>query len=287
MPPSTKFGLISDVSADSSWYKRRAQACIQKNKKSTSSRRKKPSLADDSDLTPHIDANNSSSSLSVVETAIESDDNEPFDVNMDDLNTQPENIKQQLNKDCLDYIQKNSTLISSSLGFLFDAVKRNEFFLLLNGDTNNNRLGPSENSDDHHRHHLYLHHQESSSSSSDSSSLNNSLNRFIQLYVPLDFMRHLSTQTKLNLITQFLLTNKTEESKIELIIELANFYAQSQEWGLVLSLLNSSTQDNEELNELSRCANNKFASYRNGLNDETDGRLASLIFKTNTFKLKT
>lgn len=72
---------------------------------------------------------------------------------------------------------------------------------------------------------------------------NNSLYRFVRLYVPLDYMKHLSMQTKLNLITQFLLTNKMDESKIELIIDLANHYAQRQEWNIVLDLLNSCTQD--------------------------------------------
>jgi hypothetical protein len=78
----------------------------------------------------------------------------------------------------------------------------------------------------------------------------NALNRFIQLYVPLKYMKHLSMELKLNMITQFLLTNnKTDESKIELIIDLANHYAEKQEWQLVMQLLDSCTQDNEELVE--------------------------------------
>jgi hypothetical protein len=156
---------------------------------------------------------------------------------MDDF-IEPDSIKQQLNKDCLEYIQKNSNLIANSLSFLFDASKRQEFFHILSDSTSS----LSEYDD-----------QDSNSDPfavASTVSLNNSLNRFIQLYVPLDYMKHLSVQTKLNLITQFLLTNKTEESKIELIIDLANYYAQNQEWDLVLNLLNNSTQDNEELNEL-------------------------------------
>jgi uncharacterized protein (DUF1778 family) len=115
---------------------------------------------------------------------------------------------------------------------------------------------------------------ESMMSTKQSSSLDvqNSLYRFIQLYVPLDYMKHLSMQTKLNLITQFLLTNKTEESKIELIIDLANYYAQKQEWNVVLDLLNNCTQDNEELNDLMRVEmsaaySNMTASMNHGENN--------------------
>ena len=168
---------------------------------------------------------------------------------MDDF-IEPDSIKQQLNKDCLEYIQKNSNLIANSLSFLFDASKRQEFFHLLSDSTSS----LSEYDD-----------QDSNGDPfavASTVSLNNSLNRFIQLYVPLDYMKHLSVQTKLNLITQFLLTNKTEESKIELIIDLANYYAQNQEWDLVLNLLNNSTQDNEELNEL----NHRFAGLNQSEN---------------------
>ena len=63
-------------------------------------------------------------------------------------------------------------------------------------------------------------------------------------------MKHLSIQTKLNLVTQFLLTNKTDESKIELIIDLANYYSKKQEWNLVMNLLNNCTHDSEEFNSL-------------------------------------
>ena len=181
------------------------------------------------------------------------DEIEGFDIKMDDLNHAP-NIRQQLNKDCLDYIQKNSTLISNSLAFLFDVSKRNEFFQLLTDNTSS----LSEYED-----------QDGVSGANASLSLNNSLNRFIQLYVPLDYMKHLSMQTKLNLITQFLLTNKTEESKIELIIDLANYYAQNQEWSLVLNLLNNSTQDNEELNELNQL-NYKFINLNGAGNVKRD-----------------
>ena len=49
---------------------------------------------------------------------------------------------------------------------------------------------------------------------------------------------------KMFLITQFLLTNKTDnESKLELIIDLANHYANKQEWNLVFDLINNCTQD--------------------------------------------
>ena len=137
------------------------------------------------------------------------------DISKDSL----EDSRQLLNKDCLEYVQKNSELITNSLAFLFDPAKREEFFAQLSDNAEIVDAG-------------------------------NSLNRFVKLYVPLDFMKHLSTPTKLDLITQFLLTNKTEESKIELIIDLANYYAQKQEWKLVLSLLNNCTQDNEELNEM-------------------------------------
>ena len=142
-----------------------------------------------------------------------------FDLKMEGLTNFS---RQQLNTDCLEYIQKNSPLISNSLAFLFDPAKREEFFVQL--------IDESE------------------------TDAGNSLNRFIKLYVPLDYMKHLSIQTKLDLITQFLLTNKTEESKIELIIDLANYYAQKQEWNLVLSLLNNCMQDNEELNEIDPAA---------------------------------
>ena len=138
-------------------------------------------------------------------------------------------IKNELNQDCLDYIQKNSPLISNSLSFLFDINKRNEFFKLL--DDENSFVA-------------------NNSSSTDNFLNSNSLNRFIQLYVPLNYMKHLSIQTKLNLVTQFLLTNKTDESKIELIIDLANYYSQKQEWNLVMNLLNNCTQDSEEFNSL-------------------------------------
>ncbi len=135
------------------------------------------------------------------------------------------NNKQQLNKDCMDYIQKNSPLVASSLSFLFDDAKRDEFFKLLSESRCEVDTPPSQQVGD----------------------LKSSLCRFIRLYVPLEYMQHLSVEIKLNLITQFLLTNKTDESKIELIIDLANHYACKQEWSLVLELLNSCTQDNEEL----------------------------------------
>lgn len=151
-------------------------------------------------------------SRSISQTSdLPGDSHENAEIRMENLD---ENVqaKQKLNQDCLDYIGKTSPLISQSLSFLFSNTKREEFFKHLNE--------------------TFCEH---------------SLNRFIQLYVPLDYVSHLSMQTKLNLITQFLLTNKTEESKIELIIDLANHYAMKQEWNLVSNLLNNCTQDNEEL----------------------------------------
>ena len=121
----------------------------------------------------------------------QTNEKEEFDLKMDDF-IEPDSIKQQLNKDCLEYIQKNSNLIANSLSFLFDASKRQEFFHLLSDSTSS----LSEYDD-----------QDSKSDPfavASTVSLNNSLNRFIQLYVPLDYMKHLSVQTKLNLITQFL-----------------------------------------------------------------------------------
>ncbi len=164
------------------------------------------------------------------ETLVQNDANATLDSNMANQ-TQTEvkikdeaklNTKQQLNKDCLDYIQKNSPLIANSLSFLFDDAKRDEFFKLLS-DSKCDVDSQSQVGD-----------------------LKSSLCRFIRLYVPLEYMQHLSVEIKLNLITQFLLTNKTDESKIELIIDLANHYARKQEWNLVLDLLISCTQDNEE-----------------------------------------
>lgn len=145
----------------------------------------------------------------------------------------------QLNTDCLEYIQKNSSLIFNSLSFLFDVTKREAFFKSLSSSSaaNNNSLDSNQSTS-------------MMSDPSDSSSVSNSLARFIQLYVPLDYMKHMSMQSKLNMITQFLLTNKTDETKIELIVDLANYYAQKQEWRVVLDLLNGCTQDSEEFNDL-------------------------------------
>lgn len=146
----------------------------------------------------------------------------------------------QLNTDCLEYIQKNSSLIFNSLAFLFDVTKREAFFKSLSSSSvasnNNNSLDSNQSG--------------SMMSDPSDSSVSNSLARFIQLYVPLDYMKHMSMQSKLNMITQFLLTNKTDETKIELIVDLANHYAQKQEWRVVLDLLNGCTQDNEEFNDL-------------------------------------
>ena len=170
----------------------------------------------------------------------------------EDTNLKVVTSKQQLNKDCLDFIQKNSPLIANSLAFLFDNAKREEFFKLLSSDGNNETIPPD-------------------------AELRNSLSRFILLYVPLDYMKHLSVQIKLNLITQFLLTNKTDESKIELIIDLANYYARKQEWNLVLELLNNCTQDNEELVD----ANSPFLMYYMCYNLEGGSGGDSQLFENN------
>ena len=270
---SARFGLITEYSKSNdpsnenlSWYKRKIQTISKLIPKKRKTKQSITSLnqselnesahelsvdfidKDSSDLIN--DPNQSMNKLEIISE-------EHYDAKMDDLN-QSTSI-QQLNKDCLDYIQKNSPLISNSLSFLFDMNKRNEFFKLLT-ENKNSSLADFDESDAN-------------------SSLNNSLNRFIQLYVPLDYMKHLSMQTKLNLVTQFLLTNKTEQSKIELIIDLANYYAQNQEWGLVLSLLNNCTQDNEELNDL-----NEPPSYQhqnNSLNANSFNLSTTLDFGYN------
>ena len=130
-----------------------------------------------------------------------------------------------MNKDCLDYIHQNSPLISNSLSFLFDLSKRKDFFYLLTMNSYSPRkstvseTNPVEIKRADTKQNYFI------------SELDNSLNRFIQLYVPFKHMKHLSMQSKLNMITQFLLTNnKTDESKIELIIDLANHYADKQQW---------------------------------------------------------
>ena len=163
-----------------------------------------------------------------------------------------------LNRDCLDYINVNSPLISNSLSFLFDINKRNEFFKILTNEvcqsvtarTNSvSSLSPTTTTMKNELLDI-------------EANFNNSLNRFIQLYVPLKHMRHLCMEAKLDMITQFLLTNnKTEESKIELIINLANYYAEKQEWKLVLELLDNCTQDNEEFNEFYNKKNNKHNNF--------------------------
>ena len=126
-----------------------------------------------------------------------------------------EDTFKQLNSDCLSYIEQNSPLISNSLGFLFDLKKQVKFFEEISQNEQQNLL-----------------------------------NRFIQLYVPLDYLKEFSLSKKLNLITQFLLINKTDEFKIELIINLANYYIEKSDWNSILDLLNNCTQDNEEFNEV-------------------------------------
>lgn len=186
--------------------------------------------------------------------------------------TSSSSSKSQLNQDCLEYIQKNSSLIYNSLSFLFDVNKREMFFKILSSSSNNVPDSSSAQA------------FESAAagaagvagSSSMPSELSNSLNRFIQLYVPLDYMKHMSVQSKLNMITQFLLTNKTDdETKIELIIDLANYYALKQEWHVVLDLLNGCTQDSEELvnNELIMTSgkNEPFYSMLSGMGSGSVG----------------
>ena len=179
--------------------------------------------------------------------------------------------RSKLNKECLDYIQKNSPLISNSLSFLFDVDKREAFFKRLSDINLQNEDGGDLMT-------MNIKQQlQSSQQQQSSNELQNSLNRFIQLYVPLDYMKHLNMQTKLNLITQFLLTNKTDESKIELIIDLANYYAQKQEWSVVIDLLNNCTQDNEELEDLMRAEMNAAAYSMNAsLNNNGDNNLNDL-----------
>jgi hypothetical protein len=241
---STKFSLVIDYNNNSvsggvssgegsscSWYKTEIQKIIKFNEEEKERKLRSRGVkmirsvsTSTADTSPPVDSS-SSSNLN--------NDTENF-IKMDNLN---QNLftKQKLNIDCLDYINKSSPLISNSLSFLFDLNKREEFFNILSKNDDNN-----------------------------SATTSNSLNRFIQLYVPLEYMNHLSMQTKLNLITQFLLTNKTEESKIELIIDLANHYALKQEWHLVLSLLNNCTQDNEELNDL-----NETKNYKNSISKQS------------------
>ena len=134
-------------------------------------------------------------------------------------------VFKQLNSDCLAYIEQNSPLISNSLGFLFDIKKQNKFFDEISQDENRQQ---------------------------------NLLNRFIQLYVPLDYLKDFSLSKKLNLITQFLLINKTDEFKIELVISLANYYIEKSDWISILDLLNNCTQDNEEFNEVFEQQNTKL-----------------------------
>lgn len=163
----------------------------------------------------------------------------------------------QLNADCLEYIQKNSTLISNSLSFLFDVNKRETFFKNLSTSTADTATSSGIQSEASSL---------GSAAAAAADMTSNSLNRFIQLYVPLEYMKHMSMQSKLNMITQFLLTNKTDESKIELIIDLANYYAQKQEWHVVMDLLNGCTQDSEELfNDLMMMTTNKNGDSVNGM----------------------
>jgi len=219
MSKSNKFSLVIEYpsgltdSGHSSWYRKEIQKLIKLNEelKEKKLRQRGLKMVRSASQSSELPTDSTSQNLEAVAEEVNV-------IHMDDMNEMGLLTRQKLNTDCLDYIDKSSPLISQSLSFLFDMNKREDFFRILIDNENNNN--------------------------------DNALNRFIQLYVPLPFMSHLSMQTKLNLITQFLLTNKTEESKIELIINLANHYAMKQEWHLVLSLLNNCTQDNEELNDL-------------------------------------
>jgi hypothetical protein len=148
------------------------------------------------------------------------------------------NDRSNLNKSCLDYIKEsNSSLISDGLSFLFDETKRKSFFNLLKLDS------PISQSSSLLVHQPLPPHPHPPPSPPPPSTTmigeNNYLTRFIQLYVPLEFMHHLNDNDRLTIITKFLVINKTDETKIELIIDLANYYAQQQNWDCVLKLLNN------------------------------------------------
>ncbi|RNA16340.1 Zinc finger FYVE domain-containing 26 [Brachionus plicatilis] len=133
--------------------------------------------------------------------------------------------KKLLNVECLEYISKSSPLILKNLGFLFDIRIRDDFFTAMSEINVKNLIEYEQNINN---------------------CKNNYLNRFIQLYVPLDYMSHLNMDLKLDMVTQFLLNSKTEEVKVENIIDLANYYSIKHEWKKVIDLLEDCTQDNEE-----------------------------------------
>lgn len=245
LPESSKFSLVFDYNYPNQalitpysnqstvilWYRRTIAQIMQ----ASEFRRKRGGTINNDTLvesTNHtneasVDATADTTALAVDEDVIKSGGHD----------NKSKSSRQQLNKDCMEYIEKNSPLIANSLSFLFDESNRNEFFQLISNTESMLELNSGTTAST----------GATKSAETVSNDLKNSLSRFIQLYVPLDYMKHLSIQVKLNLITQFLLTNRTDESKIELIIDLANHYACKQEWNLVIELLNNCTQDNEEL----------------------------------------
>lgn len=149
--------------------------------------------------------------------------------------------RKQLNKECLEYISSSSPLILKNLGFLFDIKIRGNFFSEINEIFVKNLIEYDKNA---------------------TSSKNNFLNRYIQLYVPLEFMNHLNMDLKLDMLTQFLLNTKTEEFKVENIIDLANYYSLNYEWKKIIDLIEDCTQDNEEFydfREISQGNNFEFS----------------------------
>lgn len=127
-----------------------------------------------------------------------------------------DNDKKKLNKDCIDYIETNAPLIANTLSFLFNSTKQQDFFNNIRLETNDDRLS-------------------------------NYIRRFVLLNVPLEFFEHVDMNNRLNLIAQFLLRNKADESKIELVVTLADYYVKNEEWLLVLELVNSCIQYEDEL----------------------------------------
>ena len=168
---------------------------------------------------------------------------ENIDKNKDNFFLEKEVIhsKKLLNLECLEYISKNSPLIFKNLGFLFDVQIREKFFTELN-EINVKNLIEYER---------------------DTNNSNNSFfKRFIQLYVPLDFMNYLNMDSKLYMLTQFLFNSENEKFKFEKIIGLANYYCLKYEWKNVIDLLENCTHDNEEFfdfRELTQLSNSEFS----------------------------
>lgn len=157
------------------------------------------------------------------------------------LEKETNHTKKLLNSECLEYISKNSPLIFKNLGFLFDIQIREKFFTAINEKKFKNIIEYEQDKNNCN---------------------NNFLNRFIQLYVPLDFMNHMNMDLKLDMVTQFLFNSKTEKFKVESIIDLANYYCLRNEWKSVIDLLENCTQDNEEFfdfRELAQVSNLEFS----------------------------